>query len=104
LIHSAEIEILKAWNLRNVMHKELINILDNLAEAVITKNKDKIGLCNETGNRLLRNIQESCKLGHSSVVDSISSYIQDPRTNDDIKIEKKTLKVKMFKLFEDKEV
>jgi hypothetical protein len=57
------------------MHKELVNILDNLAEAVITKNKDRIGLCNETGNRLLCDIQESLKLGHISVKDSISSYM-----------------------------
>lgn len=50
ILKVAELEIIKAWNLRDIMHQELVGILDNLEEAIITKNGDRIGLCNEPGN------------------------------------------------------
>jgi hypothetical protein len=53
-------EIIKAWNLRDVMQQEIVNILDNLEEAIITKNGHRIGLCNESGNRILWNISQHC--------------------------------------------
>lgn len=40
-------EVIKAWNLRDMMQEEIIKVLDNLEEAIITKNENKIGLCNE---------------------------------------------------------
>jgi hypothetical protein len=38
------------------MHKELVDILDNLAEGIITKNNGRIGLCNEQGTKILQSI------------------------------------------------
>ena len=55
------------------------------------------------GNQILYNIQFKCNLSHSSIAESISS-IKDTRNNNDILLEKKTLRTKIFKLFEDKEV
>jgi hypothetical protein len=49
-------EIIKAWNIRDMMQQEIKNILDNLEDAIITKNENRIGLCNESGNRILWNI------------------------------------------------
>ena len=40
-------EVIKAWNLRDIMQQQIVNILDNLEEAIITKNNNRISLCNE---------------------------------------------------------
>jgi hypothetical protein len=46
-------EVINAWNLRDMMQEEIIKVLDNLEEAVITKNENKIGLCNEQGTIIM---------------------------------------------------
>jgi len=59
LLDFGQIEILKAWNVRDITQKELINILENLEESIITRNKNGFGFCNEHGNKILRLIQKS---------------------------------------------
>jgi hypothetical protein len=40
-------EVIKAWNLRDIMQQQIVNILDNLEEGIITKNLTRISLCND---------------------------------------------------------
>jgi len=54
-------EVIKAWNLRDMMQEEIVKVLDNLEEAVITKNENKIGLCNEQGALIMSCIKEHIK-------------------------------------------
>ena len=49
LLNFGQIEILKAWNARDTTQKELINILENLEESIITRNKRGFGFCNTQG-------------------------------------------------------
>ena len=51
-------EVIKAWNIRDMMQEEVVNILDNLEEAIITKNENKVGLCNHQGTLIINNIKE----------------------------------------------
>jgi len=80
-------EVIKAWNLRDIMQQQIVNILDNLEEAIITKNNTRISLCNEQGNKILWNISQHLKLGQNN-------YCQEEE-------ERHILKAKIFKLFED---
>ena len=49
-------EVIKAWNLRDMMQEEIIILLDNLEEAIITKNDNIIDLCNEQGTKIIDTI------------------------------------------------
>lgn len=80
-------EVIKAWNLRDIMQQQMLNILDNLEEAIITKNNTRISLCNEQGNKILWNISQHLKLTQNN-------YCQEEE-------ERQILKAKIFKLFED---
>ena len=86
MLHTAEIELIKSWNLKEVMHRELADILDNLETAIITKNHGRIGLCNEPGTSILHSIYHSLDL---------------EQPNFDFCM-KRVLKAKVFKIFEDK--
>jgi hypothetical protein len=42
LLNFGEREIMKAWGLSNSLQEELIQVLENLEEAIITKSNDEI--------------------------------------------------------------
>jgi hypothetical protein len=56
MLNTAEIELIKAWNLKEMMHRELADILDNLETGIITKTHGRIGLCNDPGTNILHSI------------------------------------------------
>ena len=88
MLYTAEIELIKSWNLKEVMHRELADILDNLETGIITKNHGRIGLCNEPGTTILHSIY------HSLNCEQLNSGF----------CQKRVLKAKVFKIFEDKQV
>lgn len=56
ILYTAEIELIKAWNLKEMMHRELSDILDNLETGIITRIHGRIGLCNDPGTNILHSI------------------------------------------------
>lgn len=80
-------EVIKAWNLRDIMQQQMMNILDNLEEAIITKNQSRIDLCNDKGGRILWSISQHFNL---------SSGVKTQKEEEQL-----ILKAKIFKLFED---
>ena len=46
-------EILNAWQKTEKIQKEVINILDNFEEAIISQNTKGFGYCNKSGHNLL---------------------------------------------------
>jgi hypothetical protein len=56
MLNTAEIELIKAWNLKEMMHRELADILDNLETGIITRTHGRIGLCNDPGTNILHSI------------------------------------------------